>query len=190
MAHVVACAGCLDRINHHLDLPPLKTRDPVESNGTRRRRGGGGPGGSGESGGAGGSGSQAGTGLGWRGTAALGPVEHRGAGKGGSAVAAARASSRCFAARATRSRRSSITCLASCASRPTASNSARCRWRAWSPCRNSPCGSRSRWRSSRSSTNAARSSATGRRRCRARACWMTTSRSSCRMDVRSNCACR
>jgi RNA polymerase sigma factor (sigma-70 family) len=71
MAHVVACAGCLDRINHHLDLPPLKTRDPVESSGTRRRRGG-------ESGGAGGPGGPGGP-------AGAGPVEHHSAGKGGSA---------------------------------------------------------------------------------------------------------
>jgi RNA polymerase sigma factor (sigma-70 family) len=78
MAHVVACAGCLDRINQHLELPPLKTRDPVESSGTRRRRGGdgsGGPGGPGESSGHGGVGGPAGT----------GPVEHHNAGKGGNA---------------------------------------------------------------------------------------------------------
>jgi RNA polymerase sigma factor (sigma-70 family) len=71
MAHVVACAGCLDRINHHLDLPPLKTRDPVESSGTRRRRGGE-PGGTGGPGGSGGP-------------AGAGPVEHHSEGKGGSA---------------------------------------------------------------------------------------------------------
>jgi RNA polymerase sigma factor (sigma-70 family) len=54
MSHIVACAGCLDRINHHLDLAPLKMRDPVESSGTRRRRGGGsdGPAGGGEAAGA------------------------------------------------------------------------------------------------------------------------------------------
>ncbi len=111
-------------------------------------------------------------------------------GRAGTRAAVARGSSHCCDARATRSRRSSITFRASCVSRPMVSNSARCRWRASSPCRNSPCGWPSRWPSSRSSTNAARSSATGRRRCRATACWMTTSRSSCRMDVRSNCACR
>lgn len=73
MAHVVACAGCLDRINQHLDLPPLKMRDPVESSGTRQRRGG--SGGPGDSGGPGGDGGASGAGS----------VEPRGAAKGGSA---------------------------------------------------------------------------------------------------------
>lgn len=70
MAHVVACAGCLDRINHHLDLPPLKTRDPVESSGTRRRRGG-------ESGGPDGPGGSAGV--------SGGPIERNSDVKGASA---------------------------------------------------------------------------------------------------------
>jgi RNA polymerase sigma factor (sigma-70 family) len=74
MAHVVACAGCLDRINHHLDLPPLKTRDPVESSGTRRRRGG-------ESGGPGGAGGPGRP----DGPAGAGRVEPHGEAKGGSA---------------------------------------------------------------------------------------------------------
>jgi len=78
MAHVVACAGCLDRINQHLDLPPLKTRDPVESTGTRRPRRDGGSRGSGGSGESGGSGDAGGSG-------ASGPVDHHAEAKGGSA---------------------------------------------------------------------------------------------------------
>ena len=44
LAHIVCCADCLDRVNHHLGLSPLAMRDPTETNGTRRRRSGGGPG--------------------------------------------------------------------------------------------------------------------------------------------------
>jgi DNA-directed RNA polymerase specialized sigma24 family protein len=40
MAHVVACAACLDRINHRLGLSPLHLRDPIEANLTRKPRGG------------------------------------------------------------------------------------------------------------------------------------------------------
>ena len=50
MAHIVACPECLDRINHHLGLSPLHMRDPLETNGTRRPRDGGGAGSSGAGG--------------------------------------------------------------------------------------------------------------------------------------------
>jgi DNA-directed RNA polymerase specialized sigma24 family protein len=72
MAHVVACAGCLDRINHHLGLSPLNMRDPLETNGTRRPRGGG----------AGGNDGDEGSGEG-RGSARGGAARARGKGRNG-----------------------------------------------------------------------------------------------------------